>query len=129
MFCNTIVLVFLLLVITCRATNFDVHSRTRNADRYIVYLVDEIKPQLERQEETTFSTLDPLSFYRYFDEENEALLYWVKVRANLGFMHVKIKVGIFPNPLNPLLIGYHKEVTEEDKLPLFIEEFLRDELL
>ena len=127
------ILLLLLWVINCRATEFNIDNRTRESDQLAIQLVKDIKPQIERLNETTFTIFEPISYYEYINREEtdlDAILYWIKVRYDEGFMHIKIKQYLFTRPYRPaILIGYHRHVTREAQLPLFVEEVLNEDMV
>ena len=129
MFFNVLVLLFSLHAALGNATVFDIPNRTKEPDRNIVILTRAVKSHIEQWEATKYSVFEPVSFYEYYDPDHDSMLYWIKVKNDGGFMHVKIKVYLLINPLQPLLIDYHREIAEDQNLPPFVEEILKDNFL
>ena len=120
---SSLILLNSLFLATYSSTIF---TRQRNADAHIINLMQSIRPQIELQEQTVYESFEPVSFDFYFEPYTTSLLYWVKVKYDLGFMQEKgwmhVKVQIRSNG-DTVLMTYQK-VNQSDELPIFIEEFL-----
>ena len=94
-------------------------GQTVEADQHIVGIMRHIKPQIERNERTTFTVFGPLAYQGQYQVYTGDLTYWVKVVYDEGFMHVKVQT---PQNLIPQLLEYRKGRTFEEMLPGFNEE-------
>ena len=80
------------------STNFAIRrqiwSETLPADNRIMGITEVIKPHVEKEEETSYTEFNAISYYagnvwRSFDRTGRTL--FIKVTYDLGIMHIKVK--------------------------------------
>ena len=91
-------------------------STERQPDYHIIRLVNQVKPAIEAREEKEFHLFEPVS---YICQDVYGTNYWIKVRYDDGYTHIKIFKPRIGHP--PFLRQYEKGKDIDDNLAPFYQ--------
>ena len=89
-------------------------------NQFIINLVNIVRPEIERSEKRIFKVFEPVSFVRKIVS---GTIYWIKVRHDDGYMHIKIFRPLVHTGKTPVLEQHQMGKNIDDRLTVSNETY------
>ncbi|KAM6095588.1 Cystatin-A [Chlamydotis macqueenii] len=91
-------------------------SETKPATPEIQQITDEVKPQLERRQNRTYSTFNAIVFRT---QVVNGINYFIKVQDDHDYVHLKVFQSLPHENQGPTLVAFQTGKTRDDPLTYF----------